>query len=189
MRRHSHPGMKGTYLVSRVRGRRRVRIGVPDPSLTAVAGMAAISELVERLGVIALLDAAIGPIKQRARGHSGAELLVGLAAAQLAGEDHLVGLDRHREDQATQALTPVPGLGSTTAAGLAQRLTAGQWAAVEHGLAAVTERMLGRLPPGRVAALMQAATIDLEPPTWKSTVATNGGWPTTTRGNGPGARM
>ncbi len=31
------------------------------------------------------LDAAIGPIKSRARGHSGGELLVGLAAAQLAG--------------------------------------------------------------------------------------------------------
>lgn len=139
-----------------------MRIGAPDPSLTAMAGMAAIGELVERLGVIALLDAAIGPIKARARGHGAGGLLVGLAAAQLAGEDHLVGLDRHRADRAAQVLTPVPGLGSTTAAGLALRLSVGQWAAVETGLAAVTERMLAQLPPGRVAALTEAATIDLD---------------------------
>jgi hypothetical protein len=139
-----------------------VRIGAPDPSLTGVAGIAAMSELVERLGVIALLDAAIGPIKQRARGYSGAELLVGLAAVQLAGEDHLVGLDRHRADRTAQVLTPVAGLGSTTAAGLAQRLSAGQWAAVETGVAGVSQRMLALLPPGRVAALTEVATIDLD---------------------------
>ena len=135
------------------RSRLQPRIGAPDPSLTGVAGIAAVGELVERLGVIALLDAAIGPIKARARGHGAGELLVGLAAAQLAGDDHLVGLDRHRADRAAQVLTPVPGLGSTTAAGLAQRFTAGQWAAVQTGLAAVSERMLGQLPVGRVAAL------------------------------------
>lgn len=51
------------------------------------------SELVDRLGVIRLLDAAIGPTKVRNRGYTGGELLVGLAAVQLAGEDFLVGLD------------------------------------------------------------------------------------------------
>ena len=68
------------------------------------------SELVERLDVIDRLDAAIGPIEQRRRGHTGGQLLVGLAAAQLAGEDFLVGLDHQRADQAGQELTPVPGL-------------------------------------------------------------------------------
>ena len=57
--------------------------------------MVAVTELVDRLNMIRLLDAAIGPIKVRDRGHSGGQLLVGLAAAQLAGEDFLVGLDRH----------------------------------------------------------------------------------------------
>jgi hypothetical protein len=75
--------VEGTYLVS------RVRAGAP---------VAAASELVERLGVIALPDAAIGPIKARARGHSAGQLLVRLPAVQLAGEDHLVGLDRRRAD-------------------------------------------------------------------------------------------
>jgi len=128
---NDHRGWKGTYLVGRVREirrlRRRVRVGAPDPSLTSVSGMAAVTELVDRLGVIGLLDAAIGPIKTRDRGHTGGELLVGMAAAQLAGEDFLVGLDRRRADTAGQVLAPVSGLCSTTAAGLARRLSDGQW--------------------------------------------------------------
>src|SRR5918997_3364680 len=107
--------------------RRLVGIGAPDSSLTAVSGMVAVTELVDRLKVIKLLDAAIGPIKARDRGHTGGELLVGLAAAQLAGEDFLVGLDRQRADVAGQLLAPVPGLSSTTAAGLARKLSDGQW--------------------------------------------------------------
>jgi hypothetical protein len=65
----------GTHLVSRIRDgrgvRRQVRVGAPDPSLTSVSGMAAVTELVDRLGMIALLDAAVGPIKQRCRGFRG----------------------------------------------------------------------------------------------------------------------
>jgi hypothetical protein len=61
-----------------------VRIGAPDPTLTGVSGMAAVAELVEALGVVALLDAMVGPIKSRDRGMSAGELLVGMAAAQLA---------------------------------------------------------------------------------------------------------
>ena len=108
-----------------LRGRRRgrrVRIGVPDPALTPVSGMVAVTELVDRLDVIGRLDDAVGPIKQRRRGHTAGQLLVGIAAAQLAGEDFLVGLDRQRADSAGQLLAPVPGLAATTAAGLARRL-------------------------------------------------------------------
>jgi hypothetical protein len=80
--------------------------------------------------VIGALDAAVGPVKQRDRGFGAGELLTGIAAAQLAGEDFLVGLDRQRADAAGQQLTPVPGLSSTTAAGVARRITAGQWRSV-----------------------------------------------------------
>src|SRR5487761_1464312 len=60
-------------------------------------------------------------------------------------------------------LAPVPGLSSTTAAGLARRVTAGQWRAVETGLAAVAERMLELLPALRAAALAEGpVTIDLD---------------------------
>src|SRR5208283_5471423 len=155
------------YLVNRIRGgagnRQQVQIGAPDRSLTPNAGLAAITELCDRLGVIGALDAAAGPIKQRDRGFGAGELLTGIAAAQLAGEDFLAGLDRQRADLAGQQVTPVPGLSSTTAAGLARRLTPGQWQAVETGLAAVTGRMLALLPAERAAALTEGpVTIDLD---------------------------
>ena len=153
--------------MSRIRGgsprRQQVRAGAPDASLTANAGLAVISELCGRLGVAGALDAAVGPIKQRDRGFGAGELLCGIAAAQLAGEDFLTGLDRQRADVAGQLITPVPGLASTTAAGLARRITPAQWEAVERGLAAVTSRMLSVLPPGRAAALAGGpVTIDLD---------------------------
>ena len=113
--------------------------------------------------MIGALDAAVGPIKQRDRGFGAGELLTGIAAAQLAGEDFLTGLDRQRADAAGQQITPVPGLASTTAAGLARRITPAQWQAVETGLAAVTGRMLALLPAARAAALADGpVTIDLD---------------------------
>ena len=154
--------------MARIRGRKRkhrqqARIGAPDAALTANAGLAAISELCDRLGVIEALDAAVGPIKRRDRGFGAGQLLAGIAAAQLAGEDFLAGLDRQRADAAGQQLTPVPGLSSTTAAGLARRIRPEQWQAVERGVAAVTERMLVLLPAGRAAALAGGpVTIDLD---------------------------
>jgi hypothetical protein len=158
---------EGTYLVNRIRGgrrkRRQVRVGAPDAALTPDAGLAAVSGLCGRLGVIGALDAAVGPVKQRDRGFGAGELLAGLAAAQLAGEDFLSGLDRQRADAAGQQITPVPGLCSTTAAGLARRITARQWKAVETGLATVTGRMLDLLPGPRAAALTEGpVTIDLD---------------------------
>jgi hypothetical protein len=164
---NDHLSGEGTYLVSRIRGgrrrRRQVRVGAPDQALTANAGLAAVSELCGRLGVIEALDTAIGPVKQRDRGFGAGELLCGIAAAQLAGEDFLTGLDRQRADAAGQQLTPVPGLASTTAAGLARRITPGQWQAVETGLAEVTGRMLSLLPAERAAALAGGpVTIDLD---------------------------
>src|ERR1039457_7371577 len=125
--------------------------------------MAAVTGLCDRLGVIGALDAAVGPVKQRDRGFGAGQLLTGLAAAQLAGEDFLSGLDRHRADAAGQQLTPVPGLPATPAAGVARRITGAQWLAVETGLAAVTGRMMGLLPAARAAALTGGpVTIDLD---------------------------
>lgn len=143
--------------------RQQARIGAPDRSLTPNAGIAAITELCGQLDVIGALDAAVGPVKQRDRGFGAGALLAGLAAAQLAGEDFLTGLDRQRADAAGQQLTPVPGLSSTTAAGLARRISPGQWQAVEEGIAVVTGRMVALLPPARAAALAGGpVTIDLD---------------------------
>ena len=129
----------------------RVRVGAPDPSLTGTGGLIAVTELLDRLDVIGLLDVAVGPIKQRDRGFGAGELLVGMASAQLAGQDFLVGLDRVRADTAGQALSPVPGLASTTATGLARRLTG---ESKDAGLrlpeyAPGARRLVHLLPPGR----------------------------------------
>lgn len=140
----------------------RVGIGAPDLWLTRFSGVVAVTELVDRLGMVQLLDAAIGPIKVRDRGLSGRQLLVGMAVAQLAGEDFLVGLDRYRADAAGQLLSSVAGLSSTTAAGLARRFTAGRWRAVETGIGGVHAAMLGLLSAKRVAALCDQVTIDLD---------------------------
>lgn len=145
--------------------RRRVRVGAPDPSLTRYSGMAAVTELVDRLAMIRLLDAAIGPIKSRDRGFTAGQVLVGLAYAQLVGEGFLVGLDRYRADAAGQVLAAVPGLSSTTAAGLARRLSDGQWRAVETGLgniAAAALDILTAVAPQRAARLSETVTIDLD---------------------------
>ena len=136
------PGEKDTR---QSRETQQARIGAPDRSLTANAGLAAVTELCDRLGVIGALDAAVGPVKQRDRGFGAGGLLAGIAAAQLAGEDFLTGLDRQRAGAAGQLITPVPGLASTTAAGLARGSTPAQWQAVESGLAVVYR-------PGTVAA-------------------------------------
>jgi hypothetical protein len=53
---------------SRAGKRQQVRIGAPDAALAPNAGLAVVSELCDRLGVIGALDAAVGPIKQRDRG-------------------------------------------------------------------------------------------------------------------------
>ncbi|GEL20924.1 hypothetical protein [Pseudonocardia asaccharolytica] len=54
-----------------------MRVGAPDESLTRFSGLAAVSELTDRLGVIDRLDAAVGPIKARGRGFTAGQVLVG----------------------------------------------------------------------------------------------------------------
>jgi hypothetical protein len=94
---------------------KRVRIGAPDPSLTATSGVAAVGEFLDKLDVMARLDRGVGSIKKRQRGASADELLVCLAQSQLLGANALVGLDRQRQDVAGVELSAVPVLASTTA--------------------------------------------------------------------------
>ena len=143
--------------------RGRIQIGADDPSLTAAGGMLAVTELCGKLGLIEALDEAMGPVKQRRRGFTGGQVLAGMAAAQLAGEDFLVGLDRVRADQAGQHLVPVPGLATSTATGIARRFTDKHWRGAEAGLARATARMVGLLPAERVAELAEGpVTIDID---------------------------
>lgn len=153
--------------MSRLRRRsghgRQVRIGAPDASLTGCGGVAVLAELVDRLGVVGALDAAVGPIKQRDRGLSAGEFLVALAQAQLCGETALVGCDQRRADPVAEALSAVPTPASTTAASLARRFSEEQWLSVEDGIAAVAARVHRLLPARRRRQLETSApTIDLD---------------------------
>jgi DDE family transposase len=141
----------------------KIKIGADDPSLTGNGGMLAVTELCGKLGLIEALDEAMGPVKQRARGFTGGQVLAGMAAAQLAGEDFLVGLDRVRADAAGQQVTPVPGLATSTAAGIARRFTGKHWRGTEAGLAAATARMTDLLPAERATELAEGpVTIDID---------------------------
>ncbi len=148
---------------ARARTRGRIQIRADDPSLTGNGGMLAVTELCERLGLISELDAGIGQVKQRDRGFTGGQVLTGMAAAQLAGEDFLTGLDRVRADAAGQQLVPVPGLSASTATGIARRFTDRHWRGAEKGLAKTTARMLELLPAERAAELSGGpVTIDID---------------------------
>jgi hypothetical protein len=142
--------------------RKQVGVGAPDPRLTRFAGVTAVAELADALGVVGALDAAIGPIKQRCRGATAGQLLVGLAQSQLLGGDALVALDRQRVDVGVRELSAVPALPATTAAGLARRLTAGHLAGVQAGNAEVIARAWRRLPVERRTALTGSVTVDLD---------------------------
>ena len=137
----------------------RVRVGAADASLTPVSGVVAVAELVDRLGVVAAFDEAVGGIKQRDRGLSAGGLLVALAQTQMLGGDFLVSLDRRRDDPVGEALSAVSTPASTTAAGLAARFDAAHLvgiATLRHRLLNVPARLVHhagqailRLPPGQ----------------------------------------
>jgi len=175
---------KGTCQVKTIRGRQRgdkrralrrarvsgpvVRIGKPDASLTGLAGLVTVDELAVRLGIVAELDRAIGPVKDRDRGHTAGQLLVGMAAGLLAGQDCLAGLDRVRADAGSGLLAAAPVPAATTAAGLARRFHPQahgphRLAGIEAGLAKVYQRWLGLVPAMvRAPLVLRDPTIDCD---------------------------
>ncbi len=140
-----------------------MRFGAPDASLTGCAGVLAVGELMDRLGVIEALDTGIGPIKSRARGVSGGQLVAALAQCQLLDGKFVAALDRHRADAAAQLLSVVPAVSSTTAGGLARRFTPQRVAGVEAGNTQIVSRGWARLGEQRRAAVLAGRVgIDLD---------------------------
>ena len=142
--------------------RRRVRLGEPDASLTASAGVVTVAEADRVLALTRTLDAHIPTIKVRDRGLSAGQALTAIASCQLTGGDHLVSLDRRRADTAGQELEPVPSPASTTAAGLAKRFETAQLAGIEAGIGAVNTRVLHRVGQVRRSALTRRVTVDID---------------------------
>ncbi len=143
--------------------RRTVRFGAPDASLTGSAGVLAVGELMDRLGVIEALDTGIGAIKSRARGLTGGQLVAALAQCQLLDGKFVAAVDRHRVDTAAQALSAVPAVASTTAGGLARRFTPARVVGIEAGNAQIVVRGWARLSEQRRAAVLTGrVSIDLD---------------------------
>ncbi len=169
---------KGTCRVATIRGGKRsakrakrragrsrpvVRVGRPDASLTGLAGLVCVDELAGRLGIVTELDLAVGPVKDRDRGQTAGQLLVGMAAGLLAGQDCLTGLDRVRADVGSALLVQAPVPASTTAGGLARRFTPAALAGIEAGLAKVYQRWLGLVPAAvRGPLVLRNPTIDCD---------------------------
>jgi hypothetical protein len=153
-------GREAPFLMLTVSVPGRVRVGRADGRLTAAGGLSAIAEVDRVLGLSGLLEDGIGQVKERDRGASGAQVLMAMVCAQLAGEDHLVGLDRRRADQAGQDLAPVADVPATTAVQIAEKFTPAAFWGVEEALGAAAGRMVGLLAEHDRARLLGTVTLD-----------------------------
>jgi hypothetical protein len=152
---------------SRKPGRRwerpKVSLGVPDGALTENGGLVVVSALERRLGMTAVLDGHIGPVKERDRGWTGGEFMSSLATLHLLGHDNLVGFDRMRADEVGDGISPVPAPAATTAATLAARLGQAEREGIEAASAQLTATVLDQLPAPLAALWRQGpVTIDID---------------------------
>ncbi len=131
--------------------------------MTGSAGVLAVAELMDRLGIIEALDTGIGPIKARPRGVTGGELVAGLAQCQLLDGKFVAALDRHRADTAAQMLSAVPAVASTTAGGWTRCFGPDRVAGIEAGNTTIIARGWARLPEQRRTAVLAGRVgIDLD---------------------------
>ena len=144
----------------------RIAFRADDERLTPFAGLAVIGAITRTLGLVGLLDGELArerratPVKVRARGVSGGELLLALAESQLIGGECFDDIEELRADGAGADLRGawrVPA-GASTARQLARRFRRCHIQAIERAIARVggrLDRALGR-DPG------EDATIDLD---------------------------
>ena len=144
----------------------RIVFRADDERLTAFAGLAVIGALTRTLGLVGLLDGELArerraaPVKVRARGVSGGELLLALAESQLIGGECFDDIEELRADAGAGAglrgARRVPA--ASTARQLARRFRRCHIQAVERAIARVGGRLDRAL--GRDAG--EDATIDLD---------------------------
>jgi hypothetical protein len=133
--------------------------------LTPFAGLAVIGAITRTLGLVSLLDGELArerraaPVKVRARGVSGGELLLALAESQPIGGECFDDIEDLRADGAGAGLRGarrVPA--ASTARQLARRFRRCHIQAVERAIA----RVGGRLDRALGRDATQDATIDLD---------------------------
>ena len=143
----------------------RIVFRADDERLTAFAGLAVIGALVRSLGLVSLLDGELArerraaPVKVRARGVSGGELMLALAESQLIGGECFDDIEELRADGAGAGLRGarrVPA--ASTARQLAKRFRRCHIQAVERAIA----RLGGRLDRALGRDAGEDATIDLD---------------------------
>ncbi len=134
-------------------------------------------------GGVEALDGEVGPVKQRARGLSGGELLVGLASAQVAGQATLSGLDRLRCDEAGGLLVVVPFAPSRTAPGWRAGSTRVRWAGSRRRSGCWRRAGWPGCRPSAVPSWSPGGRrLTWTPRTWRSSAGSSVVWPIPTRG-------
>jgi hypothetical protein len=149
----------------RVRRPGRIVFRADDERLTPFAGLAVIGVIVRTLGLVGLIDGELArerraaPVKVRARGVSGGELVLALAESQLVGGECFDDIEELRADEAGAGLRGswrVPA--AATARQLARRFRRCHLQAIERAIA----RVGGRLDRALGRDLGEPATIDLD---------------------------
>src|SRR3954469_14035327 len=84
-RRRRFPDQEGTFEVKRNRSRSRVVVSADDANVVGHAGVRLLSDLADACGLGCGLSAAMGPTKQRRRGHDRGDVLVDLALSIAGG--------------------------------------------------------------------------------------------------------
>jgi DDE family transposase len=149
----------------RARGVGRIVFRADDERLTPYAGLAVIGAIARTLGLVGLIDGELAgerraaPVKVRARGVSGGELVLALAESQLVGGECFDDIEDLRADRAGSRLRGarrVPA--AATARQLARRFRRCHIQAVERAMA----RVGGRLDRALGRDLSAPATIDLD---------------------------
>ena len=149
----------------------RLRIRADEESLTPYAGLAIVGTLVERLGLVELIERELAavrrarPIKQRRRGLCAGELLLALAESQLAGGECFDDLESLRADRAGACLRTVAAVpAAPTARQRARRFRRSHAQAIERALARAGERLdrrLGRDVSAPVTIDLDATTVEV----------------------------
>jgi hypothetical protein len=149
----------------RVRRVGRIVFRADDERLTPFAGLAVIGAVTRTLGLVGLIDGELArerraaPVKVRARGVSGGELMLALAESQLVGGECFDDIEELRADRAGARLRGslvVPA--AATARQLARRFRRCHIQAVERAIA----RVAGRLDRALGRDASEPATIDLD---------------------------
>lgn len=154
--------MNGSHRAKRVG---RIDFRADDERLTAFAGLAVIGAITRTLGLVGLIDGELvrerraAPVKVRARGVSGGELMLALAESQLIGGECFDDIEDLRADRAGAGLRGarrVPA--ASTARQLARRFRRCHIQAIERAIA----RVGGRLDRALGRDCAEDATIDLD---------------------------